>query len=53
MHSDLDSLHASVSDERMRDKYEEINDFNDDLDNFKVPDLGFGVSLVVYYCFHV
>jgi len=42
MHSDFDILSKSKSDEGVIDRYEEINDTNDELD-FKMPDLGFGV----------
>ncbi|KAK2159483.1 hypothetical protein LSH36_152g04039 [Paralvinella palmiformis] len=44
MHSDFDILSKSKSDEGVIDRYEEINDTNDELD-FKMPDLGFGGGL--------
>ena len=46
MHSDYDGLSKSKSDDGVLDRYEEINDMNDDLD-FKMPDLGLGVCTTI------
>ena len=52
MHSDYDGLSKSKSDDGVLDRYEEINDMNDDLD-FKMPDLGLGVCTTRWHVYEI
>jgi hypothetical protein len=45
MISELDTMSRSKSEEQALDKYEEINEVNDELDNFKFPDMDLGLGV--------